>query len=210
MPQANVVAHDFSQGAASYQLVASEDDVAAPQVISIPYEGNRNIQVELRMFENCVSTPWCDSEPLVDIHIAPAGYGVTNLQVGYLSAGESYTDVHIDGGLGVEISVCNIDLTTRTATVVVQRPQDFVRGDSDGNGAVTLSDAVQIFSYLKTGIQPQRPMDVLDVNDDGQIDIADGVYLLSYLFKNGPEPSAPFTAPGQDGVSDFLPGLACQ
>ena len=37
-----------------------------------------------------------------------------------------------------------------------------------------------------------------DVNDDGTFNLADGIYLLTYLFAEGPPPSEPFEAPGCD------------
>ena len=42
------------------------------------------------------------------------------------------------------------------------------------------------------------PLDALDVNDDGALEIADAVQLLYFLFLGGPPPSLPFPSPGLD------------
>ena len=47
-------------------------------------------------------------------------------------------------------------------------------------------------------------LDARDTNDDGAVDIADPVFLLSHLFSGGPEPSAPFAACGLDPTPDAL------
>ena len=47
-------------------------------------------------------------------------------------------------------------------------------------------------------------MDAADANDDGSIDIADAIYLLSYLFGGGDQPPPPFPDPGIDPTPDTL------
>jgi hypothetical protein len=49
--------------------------------------------------------------------------------------------------------------------------------------------------------------DAADINDDGSMNIADSVYLLTYLFAGGTTPPDPFGATcGYDPTSD---GLRC-
>ena len=48
--------------------------------------------------------------------------------------------------------------------------------------------------------------DARDVVDDGSLDIADPVALLTYLFAGGPSPPPPFPLPGPDPTPD---GLGC-
>ena len=38
----------------------------------------------------------------------------------------------------------------------------------------------------------------MDINDDNLIDVADPIYLLSFLFNAGAAPLAPFPDPGPD------------
>jgi hypothetical protein len=47
-------------------------------------------------------------------------------------------------------------------------------------------------------------MDSADANDEGDVDLADAVYLLSYLFAHGPLPPPPFLACGEDPTDDSL------
>ncbi|MEM7231014.1 MAG: hypothetical protein AAF517_02495 [Planctomycetota bacterium] len=75
---------------------------------------------------------------------------------------------------------------------------EFIRGDSDLNGRVNLSDAVFILRALFQGHGPLPCEDAADVNDVARVDISDPIYLLRFLFLGGPEPPAPFPASGRD------------
>jgi hypothetical protein len=81
----------------------------------------------------------------------------------------------------------------------------FIRGDVDENGALELTDAVGILSYLflAGGIAP-RCGDIADVTDDGKVDISDPIHLVVYLFQGGPVPSPPVATPGLDLTPDNL------
>ncbi len=82
----------------------------------------------------------------------------------------------------------------------------FIRGNANNDATVDLSDAVQIFGVLFLGLATRAPCDdALDVNDSGDIDITDGIYLLGGLFQGGPPPPAPFPNPGLDPTEDSLP-----
>ncbi len=62
----------------------------------------------------------------------------------------------------------------------------FIRGDSNNNGKVDISDAIRILNYLYMGVGDVACQDAGDTNDDGRIDISDAVYLLNYLFQGNP------------------------
>ena len=49
-------------------------------------------------------------------------------------------------------------------------------------------------------------MDAADSNDDGEINLTDGIFSLEYLFQRGPVPAAPFP---ERGVDDTADGLSC-
>ena len=49
-------------------------------------------------------------------------------------------------------------------------------------------------------------IDALDCNDDGELRLADPIYLINYLFKMGPQPPEPLDMPGLDPTPD---GLSC-
>ena len=85
-------------------------------------------------------------------------------------------------------------------------PGIFVRGDSNDDGEVDLSDAVTTLNHLFMGGVHPSCLDAADCDDDGVVNITDPIFLLQFLFLGGVEPSAPFPEPGPDGTDD---GLRC-
>ena len=82
--------------------------------------------------------------------------------------------------------------------VVPSQPGAFIRADSNGDGAVDISDALAALFYLFGQSAAPACLDALDADDGGTINIADVVLVLGYLFENGGPPAAPFPAPGID------------
>lgn len=77
-------------------------------------------------------------------------------------------------------------------------PSPFVRGDIDGDGVVTGSDAARWFA-------DEGPCTAAaDLDDDGDLDSADLVALLTYLYSGGVTPTAPFPATGWDPTPGLL------
>lgn len=66
----------------------------------------------------------------------------------------------------------------------------FVRGDSDNDGTISLTDAVYTLNYLFLGGNEIGCEDAADIDDDGSITLTDAVYTLNYLFQGGrwPQP----------------------
>jgi hypothetical protein len=79
----------------------------------------------------------------------------------------------------------------------------FRRAETDGDGTLTLSDAVRTLLFLFRGEEEPSCMDAADSNDDGVIDLSDGVRTLLYLFNGGSPPPAP-TSCGADPTQDDL------
>lgn len=73
---------------------------------------------------------------------------------------------------------------------------EFIRGDADFDGVITLADAIGILGYLTGSATVCR--DALDTNDDGALNIVDPIYLLSYSFLMGTPPVSPFPGCGTD------------
>ncbi|MBN1421291.1 MAG: hypothetical protein JXP34_21130 [Planctomycetes bacterium] len=83
----------------------------------------------------------------------------------------------------------------------------FIRGDTDGNGTMTIGDGVQILERLfvnrpafgsnceKTG----------DPDDNGVLTIGDAVAIFNLLFASGADPKPPYPACGTDPTDDALP-----
>ena len=89
--------------------------------------------------------------------------------------------------------------------VSVTQSSGFIRGDSNSNGSVDISDA--LFSLMCTFVGVNCPdcMDFADSNDDGEVDISDAIYTLVYLYLGGQAPPSPFPKCGPDLTEDTLP-----
>ena len=102
-----------------------------------------------------------------------------------LEAGERYTwtvQAVSDGWKGPPASAC------------FEFP--FLRGDSNSDKKVDVSDAVALLEHLFAGDPAPRPLEAGDFNGSGNLDISDAIYLLTFLFLGGPPPPPPFPAPG--------------
>ena len=82
----------------------------------------------------------------------------------------------------------------------------FLRGDSNTDGRVDLSDAVFTLAYLFQGGEGPLCADSLDSNDSGEVDISDPSHTLRHLFLGGAAPPAPWQECGTDPSAD---GLGC-
>lgn len=80
----------------------------------------------------------------------------------------------------------------------------FKRADIDGDGAMTVADAMFLALHLFRGGREPTCMDSSDVDDDGRVEINDAVFLLNHLFRGGPEPALPFVLCGIDQTEDEL------
>ncbi|MBI4604517.1 MAG: hypothetical protein HY721_21355 [Planctomycetes bacterium] len=89
---------------------------------------------------------------------------------------------------------------------------EFLRGDSNSDGEIGLSDAVCTLEHLFHAV-PGAPCAApgcrlaLDVDDDGELAITDPIRLLGFLFLGGPAPPQPFPACGPDPTPS--PALDC-
>lgn len=88
--------------------------------------------------------------------------------------------------------------------VVDVQSNGFVRGDYDADGLLELEDALAGIYYSIGDRVPPTCEDAADVNDDGVIDVSDGVYTLGALFGDGEDPAAPYPGCGDDPTSDAL------
>lgn len=82
-------------------------------------------------------------------------------------------------------------------------PDEFRRGDSNGDGGVDVGDVVTTLGILFGG-ESSSCADALDMNDDGAADIGDPVYLLTHLFSGGSALPAPTAGCGPDPTDDSL------
>jgi hypothetical protein len=81
----------------------------------------------------------------------------------------------------------------------------FVRADTNNDAQVDLADAVSVFNDLFLGQPASAPCrDALDVDDNGALEITDGIAVLAYLFQGGEPPDPPYPNPGVDPTADDL------
>lgn len=83
-----------------------------------------------------------------------------------------------------------------TGVILLNRPApgqeaDFLRGDSNADGALNISDGVFALSYLFLGGNPPTCLDAVDADDSGMLNITDAIFTLEFLFLGGPQPPAP-------------------
>ena len=87
----------------------------------------------------------------------------------------------------------------------VSDDRGFSRGDANGDGKINIVDGVLLAEniFLSKYVFFDCK-DMLDVDDDGRLDVAGPVYLLTYIFLHGPAPAAPFKACDADATPDVL------
>lgn len=105
------------------------------------------------------------------------------------------------GRSGIEPDSLYLDQLGRRVNSAV-----FVRGDITGDSRVDLSDSQALLNHLFKSAPLIVTQDAADTDDNGQVDIADSIYLLKYLFMGGLSLPAPFPYPGIDPTSDSLAG----
>ncbi len=88
------------------------------------------------------------------------------------------------------------------------KDQTFVRGDSNGDGTLDISDPINTLLLLYSTSRPIVCPDAADADDSGNLEITDAIVLFSYLFQRGPSPSSPFPDWGSDPTPDGL--AACR
>ncbi len=76
---------------------------------------------------------------------------------------------------------------TVNVSITVTEPQ-YICGDANGSGAISISDAVFLINYIFSGGPAPSPVLAGDANCSGLVSISDAVYLINYIFAGGPAP----------------------
>ncbi len=79
-----------------------------------------------------------------------------------------------------------------------------LRGDSNGDATVDISDPIHVLSYLFNGGSEPRCMDAADADDNGDLDITDAIVMLGELFTDSAAIAPPYPTPGEDPTPDGL------
>ena len=119
------------------------------------------------------------------------GGGEHNFRIGFVDE----FGVEIDGGPeDIEVSL------------VPAAPQDlFLRGDTDENGTLDLTDGIRTLNFLFSGGEPPGCFDSADTDDNGAIELTDAVGTFSFLFLGAAAPPAPgHVTCGEDPTVDTL------
>ena len=74
---------------------------------------------------------------------------------------------------------------------VARADPEFLRGDTNSEDGVNLTDAITILEELFRGASTVECPDAADVDDDGKVNITDVIVLLGYLFQGGSAPPPP-------------------
>ena len=75
----------------------------------------------------------------------------------------------------------------------------FIRGETNADGVVDISDPIQVLAFLFLGEgAPPLCLDAADATDDGRLDVSDAIRVLAFLFLGAQPPAEPFPDPGQD------------
>ena len=77
----------------------------------------------------------------------------------------------------------------------------FVRGDSDDNGLLNLTDAFFILNFLFLGGATPSCFEACDVDNNGILQLTDGIFMLNFLFLGGEAIPAPRDRCGPDPAS---------
>lgn len=131
-----------------------------------------------------------------------------NWITGALTAGAGIGGGDFDGDGVLDLAVPESTPSGYRVLVVYGRRHggaSFVRGDSNSDGGVNVSDAVATLGYLFLGFSSWVDCaDAADANDDGNLNMTDPIYLLEHLFLGGAPPPPPYPEPGPDPTADEL------
>jgi hypothetical protein len=86
--------------------------------------------------------------------------------------------------------------------------QEFLRGDVSGDGRISLVDPAFLLRWFFGGMTEPPCLSATDVNLDRDVNIADSIVLLNFLFHEGREPLDPFPSCGEDPFPG--PVLPCE
>jgi hypothetical protein len=136
----------------------------------------------------------------------PPGRGHRLLEILYAAGdeglpGESYAVRYTsrlgDPAVQVLLVVNGFEVIPLTAPGRVMLPGvRFQRADSNGDGAVDISDPMRTLRWLFLGGEAPGCIEAANANGSSAINIADAIYTFLFLFDGGPPPPHPF--PGCD------------
>ena len=86
----------------------------------------------------------------------------------------------------------------------VDEDERFLRGDTDRDGRILLTDALRILDHLFRQAPRLACEDAADADDDGRLTLTDPILILEHLFQGRATLPEPFEIPGLDPTLDDL------
>ena len=129
------------------------------------------------------------------------GVGGTGFTAGYIADTNNDGTDNLIAASGADCAVNHI----LTVSLGAPPPGVFNRGDADGNSRINVLDSIIIIQVIVSNITaPFACEDIYDANDDGTVDLADGIVPLNFVFMRADPPAAPFRACDVDPTDDAL------
>lgn len=137
----------------------------------------------------------------------PEGFEGDSVRVRHSAVPAASTTFDLDIGSGVwpatppRVHVPAVE--ARDGEIIVWGAR-FVRGDTTGDRAWNLTDAVLTLEHLFRGGPEPGCRDAADVDDNGRVNLTDPILLLRHLFLGAPPPPLPGPDCGVDSTPDEL------
>ena len=197
--------------AAIYDVVVDTSDGFGPDVYRhgprLSAEQHADIEVDGEVTDDGytleIAVPW--SAAMDDPGYVPEAGDVHGVGFILVSFGGANSPVlFTDFGSGDNVSNTIGDPTTwnRLTLADSEPPTRFVRGDTNADSSVDITDAVFVLNFLFLGGDNPPCRDAANVDDSPAIDITDGIYVLNFLFLGGAAPPSPFPDCSGDGVGE--------
>ena len=108
------------------------------------------------------------------------------------------------GGASYEPDVVGSFLFVDASIEILADGSLFRRGDSNRDGDIDLSDAVNVLDHLFLGVGSLSCPDAADADDNGELNLTDPIRLLNHLFLGGASLPPPTVEEGVDPTLDAL------
>ncbi len=198
----SVVSHTFEEPGVFDGLLTVDDGAAGASVrefrIKVTEAGNRPPVLSFEITPTTGTAPLevtfdasASSDPDDDAIVITWTFGDGDSMSG-AQVSHTYTDPGVyDGTVSVDDS--NHPPVEQAFQIRVDEDGQIVfkRGDSNGDSAVDLSDAVWTLRWSFAGGMAPSCLKAADTNGDGSNDVSDAIYMLNYLFRGGPRIAAP-------------------
>ena len=154
-------------------LATPNDGVKIPSPVSLSWD----VSTPATSYVLQVDDDSTFATPKIDVVVGSNSYSATTLDERVLYYW------HVKGNTACPINEWSLKRSFKICS--------YVSGDANSSGAVDISDAVFLVSFIFGGGAAPSPLLSGDANCDLQIDISDAVYLVAYIFSGGPAPCNP-------------------